>query len=46
MLSEYEDGRLLLQDGNHRFEALVKAGVHTYDAFLGKPRRKRPIDSF
>jgi hypothetical protein len=25
LLAEYQDGRLLLQDGNHRFEALVRA---------------------
>lgn len=35
-----------MQDGNHRYEALVKAGAATYDAFLGKPRRKQPVDSF
>ena len=27
LLAEYQDGRLLLQDGNHRFEALVRAGA-------------------
>jgi hypothetical protein len=26
LLAEYQDGRLLLQDGNHRYEALVRAG--------------------
>jgi len=26
LLAEYRDGRLLLQDGNHRYEALVRAG--------------------
>jgi hypothetical protein len=26
LLVEYQDGKLLLQDGNHRFEALVRAG--------------------
>jgi hypothetical protein len=26
LLAEYQDGRLLLQDGNHRFEALRRAG--------------------
>jgi hypothetical protein len=26
LLVEYQDGRLLLQDGNHRYEALVRAG--------------------
>jgi hypothetical protein len=26
LLAEYEDGRLLLQDGNHRYEALTRAG--------------------
>ena len=25
LLAEYQDGRLVLQDGNHRFEALVRA---------------------
>ncbi len=27
LLAEYQDGRLLLQDGNHRFEALLRAGA-------------------
>ena len=27
LLVEYQDGRLLLQDGNHRYEALVRAGA-------------------
>ena len=26
MLAEFQDGRLLLQDGNHRYEALVREG--------------------
>jgi ParB-like nuclease family protein len=26
LLVEYQDGRLLLQDGNHRYEALTRAG--------------------
>jgi hypothetical protein len=26
LLVEYQDGRLLLQDGNHRYEALARAG--------------------
>jgi hypothetical protein len=26
LLAEHRDGRLLLQDGNHRYEALVRAG--------------------
>jgi hypothetical protein len=26
LLAQYQDGRLLLQDGNHRYEALVRAG--------------------
>jgi hypothetical protein len=26
LLAEYQDGQLLLQDGNHRFEALQRAG--------------------
>jgi ParB-like nuclease family protein len=29
LLAEYQDGRLLLQDGNHRFEALARAGAET-----------------
>jgi hypothetical protein len=28
LLVEYDDGRLLLQDGNHRYEALQRAGEH------------------
>ncbi len=28
-----------LEDGSHRFEALMKAGAATYDAFLGRPKR-------
>jgi hypothetical protein len=27
LLAEYQDGRLLLQDGNHRFEALQREGA-------------------
>jgi hypothetical protein len=27
LLAEWQHGRLLLQDGNHRFEALVRAGA-------------------
>jgi hypothetical protein len=27
-----------MQDGNHRYEALVKAGAKAFDAFLGKPK--------
>ena len=27
LLAEWQDGRLLLQDGNHRYEALVRDGV-------------------
>jgi hypothetical protein len=29
LLAEYQQGRLLLQDGNHRYEALVRAGAET-----------------
>jgi hypothetical protein len=32
LLAEHRDGRLLLQDGNHRYEALVRAGAA--DAWL------------
>jgi hypothetical protein len=27
LLAEFQNGRLLLQDGNHRYEALVRAGA-------------------
>src|SRR4051794_24132293 len=27
LLAEYQDGRLLLQDGNHRYEALDREGI-------------------
>ena len=29
LLAEYQAGRLLLQDGNHRYEALVREGAET-----------------
>jgi hypothetical protein len=29
LLAEFQDGRLLLQDGNHRYEALVRADADT-----------------
>lgn len=29
LLAEWQDGRLLLQDGNHRYEALQRAGEET-----------------
>jgi len=35
-----------MQDGNHRYEALLTTGATTYDAYLGKPKRKKPVDSF
>jgi hypothetical protein len=35
-----------MQDGNHRYEALARAGAATIDAFLGKPKMKKPINSF
>jgi hypothetical protein len=35
-----------MQDGNHRFEALVNGGAVTYDASFGKPKRKQPFGSF
>lgn len=34
-----------MQDGSHRYMALAAAGAATYDAFLGKPKKKKPIDS-
>jgi hypothetical protein len=40
LLAEYRDGRLLLQDGNHRYEALVRAGKsHAWTlVFFDDPR--------
>ena len=35
-----------MQDGNHRMEALITHRAATYDAFLAKPRKKKPIDEF
>jgi hypothetical protein len=29
LLAEYQDGRVLLQDGNHRYEALTREGAST-----------------
>ena len=29
LLAEYQDGRVLLQDGNHRYEALAREGAAT-----------------
>jgi len=29
-----------MQDGNHRYEALVKSGATTFEAFLGRPKRQ------
>jgi hypothetical protein len=29
LLAEFQDGRLLLQDGNHRYEALVRSGARS-----------------
>jgi hypothetical protein len=29
LLAEYQDGRILLQDGNHRYEALTREGAAT-----------------
>jgi len=53
LLAEYQDGRLLLQDGNHRYEALLRAqeaeawvlvffdDPETRDAFVAQ---RRPRD--
>ena len=42
----YQEARgWTMQDGNHRFEALVNAEATTYDAFLGKPKKKQASDS-
>lgn len=35
-----------MQDGNHRYEALVRHGAKTYEAFLAKPKRPQPFDRF
>ena len=35
-----------LQDGNHRAEALAVHRAPTYEAFLGKPKRRKSIDEF
>ena len=35
-----------MQDGNHRMEALITYRAQTYEAFLGKPKRRKPIDEF
>jgi hypothetical protein len=35
-----------MQDGNHRMEALTTHRAPTYEAFLGKPKRRKPIDEF
>ena len=45
LLAEYQDGRLLLQDGNHRYEALVRAGeTARVDAdLLLRPARARRV---
>lgn len=34
LLVQYEGGRLLLQDGNHRFEAMARAGEETVWALI------------
>jgi hypothetical protein len=42
LLAEYQDGRLLLQDGNHRYEALVRAGKsHAWTLVLFDDPRDR-----
>ena len=42
LLAEYQDGRLVLQDGNHRYEALVRAGQsHAWAlVFFDDPRER------
>jgi len=35
-----------IQDGNHRMEAIITHRAPTYEAFLGKPKRRKPIDEF
>ncbi len=34
----HDDGSWRMQDGNHRYEALVKSGATTFEAFLGRPK--------
>ena len=47
LLAEYQDGRLLLQDGNHRYEALVRAGeTHAWTLVcFDDPARPRRVPS-
>jgi hypothetical protein len=42
LLAEYQNGRLVLQDGNHRFEALVRAGAsHAWTlVYFDDPRER------
>jgi hypothetical protein len=35
-----------IQDGNHRLEALITHRATTYEAFLAKPKKRKPIDEF
>lgn len=35
-----------MQDGNHRMEALITHRATTYEAFLARPKKKKPIDEF
>jgi hypothetical protein len=35
-----------MQDGNHRMEALITHRATTYQAYLAKPKKKKPIDQF
>jgi|GEM_PF-76709 Predicted hydrolase (HAD superfamily) len=48
LLAEFQDGRLLLQDGNHRYEALVQEGATSAWAlvyFDNRPDRDRFMDA-
>lgn len=42
LLAEFQDDRLLLQDGNHRYEALVRAGAPTawVLVYFGDPEQR------
>jgi hypothetical protein len=42
LLAEHQNGRLVLQDGNHRFEALVRAGAsHAWTlVYFDDPRER------
>jgi len=40
VLLHHEPWGWTVRDGNHRYEALVRAGATTFDAFLGKAKKE------